>query len=39
VNGLTKHIYVCGPPTMMEAVLKQLSNLGVPKDAIIVETF
>ena len=39
VNGLTKHVYVCGPPTMMEAVLKQLSNLGVPKDAIIVETF
>jgi ferredoxin-NADP reductase len=39
VNGLTKHVYVCGPPTMMEAVLKQLSNLGVPKDAIIVEAF
>jgi ferredoxin-NADP reductase len=39
VSGLTKHVYVCGPPTMMEAVLKQLSNLGVPKDAITVETF
>lgn len=39
VNGLTKHVYVCGPPTMMEAILKQLSNLGVPKDAIIVEAF
>ncbi|WP_291125164.1 flavodoxin reductase [Flavobacterium sp. UBA6031] len=39
VNHLTKHVYVCGPPPMMEAVLKQLSNLGVPEKAIVVETF
>lgn len=39
VNNLTKHVYVCGPPPMMEAILKQLSNLGVPENAIIVETF
>lgn len=39
VTETTKHVYVCGPPPMMEAVLKQLSNLGVPKDAIIVEAF
>jgi len=39
VNHLTKHVYVCGPPPMMEAVLKQLSNLGVPENAITIETF
>lgn len=39
INNFTKHVYVCGPPPMMEAVLEQLSNLGVSKNAIIVEKF
>lgn len=39
VNKVTKHVYICGPPPMMEALLKQLANLGVPKNAIIEETF
>lgn len=39
MNNSTKHVYVCGPPPMMESVLKQLSNLGVPEDVIIIETF
>jgi len=39
VNDSTQHVYVCGPPPMMEAVQKQLSNLHVTKKAITVETF
>jgi ferredoxin-NADP reductase len=39
VSKTTKHVYVCGPPPMMESVLKQLSSLDVPKNAITVETF
>lgn len=39
VNDTTQHVYVCGPPPMMEAVQKQLSNLHVSKNAITVETF
>jgi len=39
INIFTKHVYVCGPPPMMETILKQLSNLNVPENAIIVETF
>lgn len=39
VNVTTKQVYVCGPPPMMEAVEKQLSNLHVQKKAITVETF
>lgn len=39
INTFTKHVYVCGPPPMMETILKQLSNLNVPENAIIVETF
>jgi ferredoxin-NADP reductase len=29
--------YVCGPPPMMRAVLKQLANLGVAKNSITLE--
>jgi len=39
VNDTTQHIYVCGPPPMMEAVQKQLSNLHIHKKAIIEEVF
>jgi ferredoxin-NADP reductase len=37
VNDTTQNVYVCGPPTMMEAVLKQLSNLHISKKTITVE--
>lgn len=39
ITTTTKHVYVCGPPPMMDAVLNQLSTMGVPKHAIIVESF
>ena len=39
VNDTTQHVYVCGPPPMMEAVQKQLSNLHIPEKGIVVETF
>jgi len=39
VSDATQHVYLCGPPSMMEAVQKQLANLHVPKDTIVVETF
>lgn len=39
VNDTTQHVYVCGPPPMMEAVQKQLSNLHINKKAITVEAF
>ncbi|MEX1238251.1 MAG: flavodoxin reductase, partial [Cyclobacteriaceae bacterium] len=38
-DGENKPFYVCGPPPMMDAVLKQLSNLNVAEDSIITETF
>jgi len=37
VNDTTQNVYVCGPPPMMEAVQKQLSNLHISKKTIIVE--
>jgi len=37
VNATTSNVYLCGPPPMMDAVLKQLSTLGVNRGAITVE--
>lgn len=37
MESVTKKFYVCGPPPMMQAVLKQLSTLGVGENAITVE--
>ena len=36
---LDSYFYVCGPPPMMEAIEKQLSNLKVPKERIVTEAF
>jgi len=36
-GSLTTQFYVCGPPPMMEAVLKHLVNLGVDEGTIIQE--
>jgi ferredoxin-NADP reductase len=33
----TKNIYLCGPPPMIEAIIKQLSNLGIRKSLITME--
>jgi len=35
--GMNKKFYVCGPPPMMEAILKQLGNLGVKEKDIVQE--
>lgn len=34
-----KPFYICGPPSMMEAVEKMLSNLNVKKDQLVEEAF
>ncbi len=34
-----KHVYVCGPPPMMEAIEKQLERLGVDSKLIVKEAF
>lgn len=36
-EGINKIFYVCGPPSMMEAIEKQLMNLNVPKQSIVKE--
>lgn len=37
LGDLNRKFYVCGPPPMMDAVLKQLDNLGVGKNSITLE--
>lgn len=37
LKNFNQQFYVCGPPPFMEAVLKQLSNLGVGENAVTVE--
>lgn len=37
LGDLNKKFYVCGPPPMMDAVLKQLANLGVGENSITLE--
>jgi ferredoxin-NADP reductase len=39
ITDLKKKFYLCGPEPMMEAVEKQLSNLGVEAKSIIKEEF
>jgi ferredoxin-NADP reductase len=36
---LKKHVYVCGPDPMMDAIEKQLLNLGIDKQLIVKEEF
>ena len=38
-GGINKMFYVCGPPPMMDAIEKQLSNLNVDEKLIIKEGF
>ncbi|MEO8088445.1 MAG: flavodoxin reductase, partial [Bacteroidota bacterium] len=37
ISNFHQQFYVCGPPPMMDAVLKQLGNLGVGDKAVTVE--
>jgi ferredoxin-NADP reductase len=37
VGDLNKKIYLCGPPPMMDAVIKQLAGLGVMESSITLE--
>lgn len=37
LGDLNRKFYVCGPPPMMDAVLKMLDNLGVGKNSITLE--
>ena len=39
IAGSTGKFYVCGPPPMMDAILDQLSGLGIPDEAVIKEEF
>ena len=39
ICDLKKKIYLCGPEPMMEAVERQLSNLGVEEKSIVKEVF
>lgn len=38
-SGINKLFYLCGPPPMMEAIEKQLTDLHVDKKSIIKEAF
>jgi ferredoxin-NADP reductase len=37
ITDFNKRFYVCGPPPMMDAVLKQLTELGVGENSVILE--
>ncbi len=37
ISDFDRKFYVCGPPPMMDAIIKQLSNLGVGDNAITLE--
>jgi ferredoxin-NADP reductase len=37
IDSFDKLFYVCGPPPMMEAVQKYLTNLGVGNNSVVVE--
>ena len=39
ISGLNKIFYVCGPPPMMDAIEKQLTNLHVDENSIVKEAF
>ena len=37
IAGFNQQFYICGPPPMMDAIEKQLANLGVAKKEITTE--
>ena len=36
---LKQYFYVCGPPKMIEHVVKELKSIGVDKELIVTEDF
>jgi ferredoxin-NADP reductase len=39
IRNSNKNIYLCGPPSMMDAIEKQLSDIGIDKEAITMDKF
>jgi len=39
ISDFRQQFYICGPPPMMDAVQKQLSNLGINEKSVTVEKF
>lgn len=39
INNFSQYFYICGPDAMVEGVSKELENLGVNKDKIVIEQF
>jgi ferredoxin-NADP reductase len=39
IDDFSKPFYLCGPPPMMEAVLKLLENLEVSKESVVMDAF
>lgn len=37
--SLDSYFYLCGPPPMMDAIIKQLKRLGISEDKIVMEEF
>ncbi len=37
ITDLNKHFYVCGPPPMMDSIQRQLAELGVGENSVVVE--
>jgi ferredoxin-NADP reductase len=37
IDNLNSRFYICGPPPMMDAVTKQLTNLGIGENSITLE--
>ncbi len=38
-NPTVKTYYICGPPQFMKGIMKTLSSLGVPRNAMLTEAF
>jgi len=39
ITDFSQNFYLCGPPPMMNAVIKLLTGLGVNEDSITMERF
>ena len=39
IKNLDQYFYICGPDPMIEAISKDLENMGVKKDKIVIEQF
>lgn len=39
IKNLSQYFYICGPDAMIESIGKDLQQLGVDKDKIVIEQF